>query len=933
MNTNTMNRKRLNFTLVLLLLNCMLFAQQKLISTDFVAGSFTLVSSNDTAPVVVDSSDFEGVLLAADNFIKDIERVTSKSSSKRYDVEKNGSIVIGTIGKNSFIDNLIEEGNLDVDSIRNSWEAFTIQQIDGNLIIAGSDKRGTIYGVYTLSEAMGVSPWYWWADVPVAKASELYFTEKMYVNPGPKVQYRGIFINDEAPALSGWAEEKFGGFNHQFYAHVFELILRLKGNYLWPAMWGKSFNDDDPQNPILADKYGIVMGTSHHEPLMRAQSEWKKYGSGEWNFNTNAEKLKEFWKTGIERMGAQESIVTVGMRGDGDEPMTEGTAISLLETIVNEQRKIIASVTQKPAEETPQLWALYKEVQDYYDQGMRVPEDITLLLADDNWGNIRKLPPLDEGNRKGGYGIYYHFDYVGGPRSYKWLNTTQISRVYEQMSLAYAYNAQKIWLVNVGDIKPMEYPTSFFLEYAWDPEAFTLSDLKAYPQKWAACQFGDTCSAEIAELLQTYSTLASRRKPELLDSETYSVDNFEEADSVLKEYANLEDLALALQQKIPETHQAAYYQLVLFPIQALANLNRMYIASAKNKRYAKQGRLSTADYGKQVEEYFEKDKKLTEKYHQLNDSKWNHMMSQTHIGYTYWQQPEENTMPSIASIVVPETGSLGVSTAGSTDFFPEKDALNILAFDKYHSQQTITLFNRGKKQITYNVKNLPEWLSISSKKGALTKDLQLTLQLKKDKIPNAKTAAEFTISQGNSKAILHVVYEPIIVETTGHLEYNGIVSIPATAFTTQTGWELLPDLGLLNSAIRPIHKFSRDINPENTVITYDFTIKEDFEGNLEFLLSPTLDFLNQGGLEFSYSLDHDEIKILNLENDGLQDWDEVLRTNRNRIKTYLRLKAGKHTLNIYGKDPGIVLQHIVLKASSNKQEPYLVPPESLVIEK
>ncbi|MDP5045243.1 MAG: glycosyl hydrolase 115 family protein, partial [Leeuwenhoekiella sp.] len=498
MNTNTMYRKRLNFTLVLLLLNCTLFAQQKLISTEFVVGSFTLASTKDTAPVVVDSSDFEGVLLAADNFIKDIERVTAKSSSKRYNVEKIGSVIIGTIGKNRFIDNLIEEGNLDVDSIRNSWEAFKIQQINGNLIIAGSDKRGTIYGVYTLSEAMGVSPWYWWADVPITKASELYVTEKMYVNPGPKVEYRGIFINDEAPALSGWAEEKFGGFNHQFYAHVFELILRLKGNYLWPAMWGKSFNDDDPQNPILADKYGIVMGTSHHEPLMRAQSEWKKYGSGEWNFNTNAKKLKEFWKTGIERMGAQESIVTVGMRGDGDEPMTEGTAISLLETIVNEQRKIIASVTQKPAEETPQLWALYKEVQDYYDQGMRVPEDITLLLADDNWGNIRKLPPLDEGNRKGGYGIYYHFDYVGGPRSYKWLNTTQISRVYEQMSLAYAYNAQKIWLVNVGDIKPMEYPTSFFLDYAWDPEAFTLSDLKAYPQKWAAGQFGDTYSAEIA---------------------------------------------------------------------------------------------------------------------------------------------------------------------------------------------------------------------------------------------------------------------------------------------------------------------------------------------------------------------------------------------------------------------------------------------------
>jgi hypothetical protein len=314
-------------------------------------------------------------------------------------------------------------GKLNVAELSGKWEKFIIQtierplpNIDRALVIVGSDKRGTIYGAFDLSAQIGVSPWSWWADVPVARRTDLYVLPGVHTAGEPAVKYRGIFINDEAPALSGWANEQFGGFNHQFYDRVFQLVLRLKGNYLWPAMWGRAFYDDDPMNPQLADEYGVVIGTSHHEPMMRAHAEWSRYGEGPWNYETNAERLQQFWKLGVERMGDFESIVTIGMRGDGDEPMSEAANISLLERIVADQRSLLAEATSGDAAETPQLWALYKEVQESYDKGMRAPDDVTLLLCDDNWGNIRKLPTVGAAERDGGYGIYYHVEYVGDPR-------------------------------------------------------------------------------------------------------------------------------------------------------------------------------------------------------------------------------------------------------------------------------------------------------------------------------------------------------------------------------------------------------------------------------------------------------------------------------------------------------------------------------------
>jgi hypothetical protein len=532
--------------------------------------------------------------------------------------------------------NLIIIGTSKQTTLSGKWEAFRIQTVskpfpgvDNALVLTGSDKRGTAYATFELSKQLGVSPWYWWADVPVKKKAAVFIKKGTYDYPSPSVKYRGIFINDEAPAFSGWTKEKFGGVNHLVYEKVFELLLRLRGNYLWPAMWGNAFNTDDTLNPVLADKWGIVMGTSHHEPMLRAQAEWKHTGKGEWNYTTNDTVLRAFWRKGIENMGTHESIVTVGMRGDGDMPMTEGTATALLERIVKDQRQIIEDVTHKPASYTPQMWALYKEVQDYYDKGMRVPDDVTLLLCDDNWGNIRKLPKLNEAPRSGGYGIYYHFDYVGDPRNYKWINTNNIARVWEQMHLAKTYGADKVWIVNVGDIKPMEFPISFFLDYAWDTNKWNEDNLRTYYTQWASDQFGPLHAKEIGELLRLYGQYAARKKPELLN---YATKELVEQWSAL--------LLKAESIQLPAEYKDAYFQLVLHPIKAFTILHQLYYAVEQNKN-------PTA--------FYIQDSLLSLQYNkELAGGKWNHMMDQVHIGYTYWQQPDANSMPTTVTKPLPD---------------------------------------------------------------------------------------------------------------------------------------------------------------------------------------------------------------------------------------------------------------------------------------
>ena len=506
-----------------------------------------------------------------------------------------------------------------------------------------------------------MSPWYWFADVPTQRHKDVYIKKGAFTDGEPKVKYRGIFINDEWPCFGNWALSHFGGINSKCYEHIFELVLRLKGNFMWPAMWGSAFYDDDPQNGVLADKMGVVMGTSHHEPMALAQQDWHRNRDGEWNYQTNGEALRRFWTTGIERAKDWETVVTVGMRGDGDEAM-EGTGnIKLMERIVADQRAIIESVTGRPAEETPQVWALYKEVQDYYDQGMQVPDDITLLLCDDNWGNVRRLPTLDAKPRKGGYGMYYHFDYVGGPRCSKWININPIPRVWEQMNLCYEYGVRELWIVNVGDLKPMEYPMTFFLDMAWNPERFNAGNLVEHSVDFCRSVFGDKEAEEAARLLRTYAKYNRRMTPENLSYKTFSM-NYAEWQRVTADYDRLAADAEALGKRLPAEMRDAWFQLLGYPILACSNLYDMYYAQAMNQRLAKKNDPEANLWADRVAQCFGRDSVLTKQYHAMNGGKWNHLMSQIHIGYTKWSEPKELVMPEVKRVEGTAKGSLTFPT-------------------------------------------------------------------------------------------------------------------------------------------------------------------------------------------------------------------------------------------------------------------------------
>ena len=624
-----------------------------------------LVRGGRPVTVYVDADAEKPVARVAGDFAADLGRVSGTDAAIVHSLDgaPGDVVVIGEIGHSRLIDGWIKAGRLDVSAIRGQWEAYAQQVIDlpggrHALVITGADKRGAIYGTYDISAKMGVSPWYWWADVPTRHKDDLYVTAGLR-HDQPVVKYRGFFINDEEPSFGGWAREKFGGINHQLYAKVFELDLRLKGNFLWPAMWGKAIADDDPQSLTTADDYGVVLGTSHHEPMTRAQEEWHRHTDqgvtgGAWDYTKNAANLNTFWRGGVERMvkGRHEDVVTIGMRGDGDEPMSEGTATQLLETIVADQRRIIADVTGKPASETPQVWALYKEVQDYYDHGMKVPDDVTLLFSDDNWGQIRRLPKFDAPERAGGYGVYYHFDYVGGPRNYKWINTNQIEKTWQQMELADEAGADRLWIVNVGDIKPMEYPLSFFLDMAWNPKAMTPEALADYPAKWAGQQFGADKGATFGALLTDYSRLAAQRKPELLNMPAFTAsavapDDWRVAQNGWDRLAA--DNMAAVKSLTPE-QSAAWFQIAGYGIEALDNLYGLYGDAAHNALYAKAGDVRANTLADDAGARFKRDQVLSDAYNRQLDGKWDHMMDQTHIGYDNWQEPKQNVMPSLARV-------------------------------------------------------------------------------------------------------------------------------------------------------------------------------------------------------------------------------------------------------------------------------------------
>jgi hypothetical protein len=938
------------------------------VTEEFSPGSFTLFDKTSAA-ILVDTNDWPGVIRAANDLAEDVSRVTGKSPEIVHGRDAAGKtvVIVGTIGKSELIDSLIRAQKISVPEISNQWESFFLQVvpnpfpgIDNALVICGSDKRGSIYGIYDLSEQVGVSPWYYFADVPPQHHDRLFVRAGKFIQGPPSVKYRGIFLNDEAPDLSGWVKEKFGevpghpgvaNYGRGFYTNLFEVILRCRGNYLWPAMWNNAFNEDDPENPRLADEYGIVMGTSHQEPMLRAQKEWDRGPGktfGNWNYNqTNQQPaLQQFWRDGIRRNKNFESIITMGLRAEND----AGTPIGkeLTEQIIGVERKILADEINPDLTKVPQMWCLYKEVQGFYNEGLRVPDDVTLLWAEDNWGDLRRVPGADERTRSGGAGVYYHFDYHGGPRNYQWINSSPLPKVWDQMSLAKQYGADRIWIVNVGHFKGYELPMEFFLNLAWDTPRWTDTNLDEFTRLWAGREFGKDHADEIADIISTYTKFNGRRKPELLAPDTYSLVTYGESEKVVADYQALALRAEKVSEQLPPEKRDAFYELVLFPAKAGAGLNAMYLAAAKNALYAKQGRASANGFAVQTRELFAAQTNLMTEFNtQLADGRWAHFMDQTYIGYTSWDGPKQNNLGAVPlkEIEIPVAAAMGVAVEG-WEMAVTNGEISLPPFDVFNQQQFFAdVFNQGKTAFDFSAKTDVPWIFLSQSSGNIDKETRIVVGVDWSKAPVGTNSGAIKISgAGSDVTVMVTAFKPSELtrdSLQGFVEGNGCVSIEAEHFTKNlvagaNRWIKIPGYGHTLSAMRTDGPDYVQATPgkDSPCLEYKMFLFSAGKVEVESTVGATLNFIHGRALRYAVSFDDEAPQIVTIvpadfnAANGNRDWEQSVKNNCRHVKSRHTIATpGYHTLKIWMVDPAVAVEKIVVNTGGVRPS-YLGPPES-----
>jgi hypothetical protein len=868
-----------------------------LITTEPGAGSFTLAAGGAAAPLVVSSQDHAGVVRVVGDLQSDIKKVTGINPTVANDTPSAGAseiVLIGTIGHSPLVDSLVSAGKLDVSKVKGRWETFVIQPVSSPmsgvsraLVVAGSDPRGTIYGVYEISRRIGVSPWYYFDDVPIAHQDALYVNPAPYTLGTPAVKYRGIFINDENPQLGAWGPATFGpglapgysqGFNSKLYAKIFETLLRLRANYLWPAVWGRAFALDDPQNHATATRYGIVMGTSHEAPMMRGIEEWNRNptaygGNGAWTFSTNRDAVVAYMKDGIKRMKDQgiEGVVTMGMRGNGDVSLPAGTGVREVQDILDTERQILADVMGPDIADLPKVWTLYHEVQDWYlrPDGIKPADDITIIWADDLWGSMRKLPDQTvNSERYGGYGIYYHYDIVAGPRDYKWVDSNLLENAWEQLNLVYAYGVDRLWVVNVGDFKDMEFPTEFFLDYAWAPDRWPATRISDWREQWAAQQFGAEEGPAIADVLARYEKLQHIRKPELLnqlygftkprftaaaptlaitDADPFSLVNYAEHAGLTDAWEALASDADQINAKLPAAYKDAFYELVLYKVKATANLYALRQAQFTAYLYSSQGRAATQDMISLAKACFQTDQDLNTYYNtQVASGKWAGWATQPHIGYSGWQEPENGSGWASADFIYPSVdyalgsttvplaptlasgASMGVAIDGTTLVWPGASGTPTLpTFSPYQTQsdQYIDVFNKGSTSFDVTV-SLPDAyktiVTVSPASTTVAKEVRVTLQIDWTGASAGTVTVPITItgSEGTTVIVnavldnrpIQVDGNTVLLDTLdGFVEANGYVSILADHYTKAVGgdgitWLRIPDGGQVGSAMTVLRR-------------------------------------------------------------------------------------------------------------------------------
>ena len=875
----------------------------------------TLCDRKPAVRFYVENTAFSGVVRTAGKVVCDFCKVSDSNeeivildegSFPNYEL----SVLFATVDKSAVIADLETRGIIDVSDIRGKWEVYGQFIIDNPyrkhpednklLLIVGSDKRGTIYGMYDLSEKMGVSPLVYWADsvVSVKNPLEIEFPEK-YISKEPSVKYRGFFINDEWPCYGNWTNDHFGGFNAKMYEHVFDLLLRLKGNYLWPAMWSSNFAWDGPglESYELADEYGVVIGNSHHEPCLRAGAEYGKvrgkdsiYGDA-WSYVANPDGIEKFWKDSLDERAHLDSIVTIGMRGENDSTILGADAtlkdnIDLLRNVILCQKRLLKEQEERLGRKLPTMLALYKEVEPFFygDEttegliGWPELDDTILMLCEDNHGYLRTVPTEEMRKHPAGYGMYYHVDYHGDPISYEWINSTPIKLIRKEMSRAYENGVQSLWILNVGDLKHNEFPLSFFLNMAYDFDKWGREDhCDEYTKEFMKLFFGNALPEELTErvsdvLTRTVDLLFARR-PESLNASIYHPCHYLEADNLLSKLALLEKESDALYDELPKEARDAYYSLTYFQTRAAINLLRMHLYSGKNSLYAMQGRKSANDMAELVTKAIFMDKQIAKEFAEFKNGKWKGMEMAAHIGFVKWN--EDGARYPLRCKVEPfDYPRMFVVRDDEEPVYDKQygPTMKIYLDDFMYDNRNkvgLTICNTGIGAINYTI-NIPEnkWLSVSTMSGTVSDEESVSFYCDKANVPEEGATVTVRISDGTTNV-------DVVATARRNSEFDGVT----------------------------LQKFGYLLTPENASGENSWTVnvEEDGEYTVETWLFPMNPPKRDGILNYAIEIDGKSLGYKNTVPDVYvvgftREWAEGVLNHRHVCKQTVSLTKGVHKL-------------------------------------
>ena len=932
---------------------------------------------------------YSGVRKIAGKVRRDIELVTGAkpASLDQEQLDKLGRqvdlVIYGTIGSSPVLDRLQRQGVLDLEDIRSKREVFKLQLAEAPvqgaksaLIIAGSDKRGTIYGLFRLSELLGVSPLVDWSGVLPAKRAEVLLDDRcQMVSKEPSVKYRGIFINDEWPAFGNWAQKNFGDLNAQCYEHVFELLLRHKANYLWPAMWGSSFNLDGPglASAELADELGIVMSTSHHEPCMRAGNEYGKlrgkdsiYGDA-WDFQSNREGIIRFWEDGLKRNKEFENVITMGMRGENDTAIMKNATleqnIQLVRDVLQAQNRLMREVINPDLEQIPRQIVLFTEVEEFFYGNETTPgligdhelDGVTLMLSDNNNGYTRTLPTEKMREHKGGYGMYYHMDMHGGPYAYEWVGSTYIPKVWEQMSMAYDYGVREIWVVNVGDIGTQEFALSYFLSLAYDMEglgAGNPNNTAAYTQAWVERQFGAAFRQrdleDIASIIGKYTLMCQRRKHEVMNDKVYHPVHFGEARQLLDEAEWIIGRCSELKEKCPGYMYPGFYELIFYPAVGTANLMKTWVLASRNELYARQNRMEANMLAGEISQCLVYDKELTEELHTLDGGRFYGFGLSEHFGFTRWCA-DDNKYPLRIYAEPANHPRMIVAKSDDAQYSIGKHWVgNKLAFNDFlrpdRNSFQLEIACGSRETIEYRITTSCPWLSFSRTSGETSLTDTVTVFLDRAKLNGREEGIFIVEGPDRAKVIVTVeadqpdlsFYKPMTF-----LEYDGYIAMEADHYAAkgaagEAEFVRLSPYGRSGTGMKvsPSNSDFRNVE-ERPWLEYHFAASQDGVYELELYMAPSTPVDDKQQMFIGTQINGEPVQVDNTVWDTGRpfflstQWNHEAHCNVKIFKKKVECQKGMNVLRFYHVSPNIVLERVVLHPENVKlPQSYLGPPES-----